>query len=108
VHVANIFTRRQYFDVGDTGNGMRRPDRDEKTVWSRVGFEEDIRAADVRARPRLQRGQDQQHCDHSAPASHLRTFCMARPACMPSHAMNHAISVAMAMPRQNISGVVSR
>ena len=47
-HVADVVVGREDFDVGDAGDGVRRPDRDEHAVRARPALEEHVRAADVR------------------------------------------------------------
>ena len=81
VHFADIVAGRQHIDIGNAGNGMRRPDRDEQSIWAGVGLEKHVGAADMRARRRLQRrARDAASAATSGGARrHRRTFCIARP-----------------------------
>ena len=75
-HVANVIARRQHLDVRDARNGIRRPHRDEQSIRSGDGLNEDVGAADVRGGRQLPRRDRQQQGEDWEAAMRRRRTCV--------------------------------
>ena len=116
-HVPHVGGGGPDFDVGDAGDGVRRPNRHEQAIGSRLPVEEDVRAADVRldcAAAGSDRGSDDTHDD---PIGQPDATAMLTAADSCLHAASGAQAdphhqptrraTAMSMPRQNCAGAAS-